>query len=610
MKRFEDLSLREKLIRAMVTITAAVLVPVAAFIVLVDFFLLRQSTIRSLAILGDAVAYNSSAALAFDDPEDAMRVLQAFQAESNVTEALLFDLGGEVLAAYSPEEPFEAELPDVRADWPVIEGGTLHHLTPVWEGDTQLGWLVIRYDLGALQKRLILYLLSIVAMAAFTLLIAYFLSIAFQAKISGPILALENVARKISESHDYSTRAPRKSDDEIGSLTQAFNNMLEQIAAKEAALLLSEERLRAAVEASRTGVWDWDLKTGKVVWIGSIFDSLVSGSDASGARGQPFYAAIHQEDRRYVQRRVEEAVKRGLPFEADFRVSARGGEIRNVRARGQTFMDEQGAPVRMVGAIVDITDLRAAQAAILDLNKNLEAHVQERTTELRRALGEIESFNYSVSHDLRSPLRAINGFSRALLEDYHDKLDETGQNFLGRIVASCQRMGQLIDDLLKLSRITKQEMRKEPVDLSALAREIVTTLRGGHEAREVEVRIEDGLRAEGDPRLLAIALGNLLQNAWKFTSRKKDALIEVGRLLEDGQPVFFVRDNGAGFDMAFAENLFGVFQRLHTSADFEGTGIGLATVRRIIERHGGAVRATGALDAGATFYFTLPPSDR
>lgn len=611
MRRFNDLSLREKLIRVMVTITAAVLVPAAALIVLIDFFLLRQATSRSLGVLGETVAYNSSAALAFDDPEDAGRVLQAFQAEPNVTEAILYNTEGEAFAAYpsaeaaGTEEEVDDPLPDVMERWPIFREGMLLHLTPVWEGETQLGWLLIRYDLGTLRRRLVLYLLFTVGMAGFTLVVAYFLSIVFQGRISGPILALEDVARRISTSHDYDVRAEKKSNDEIGSLTQTFNEMLDQISSKEAELRVSEERLRAAVEASRTGVWDWDLNTGNAAWIGSLFEFVKSEPPFSSNRSEAFLGAVHPEDRPYVQKQVDEAIKEGIPFEADFRVLSTDGEVHNFRARGQTLTDTAGNPARMVGAVIDITDLRAAQAEILDLNRNLEAHVAERTAELSRALGEIEAFNYSVSHDLRTPLRAINGFSSALLEDYHDRLDETGRNFLGRIVASCQKMGELIDDLLKLSRITKQEMRKEPVDLSALSREIIDSLREEQPKREVEVRIADGLKAEGDPRLLSVALENLLQNAWKFTSQKKKAAIEVGKTVEDGQPVFFVRDNGAGFDMAFAENLFGVFQRLHKSTEFEGTGIGLATVRRIIERHGGSVWATAALDQGATFYFSV-----
>lgn len=609
MKRFESLSIREKLIRIILTITAAVFLPAAAFIVAVDFFLLRQATARSISVLAEAIAYNSSAALAFSDPEDASLVLQAFRAEPNIRKAILYDLDQEIFATFPTSEEIDRPFPaDFQERRPIFDGNSLRYLVGVWEGETHLGWLLITYDLSGLRDRLLFYLAIIGLVTGAALCIAYVLSVLFQSRISGPILALKNVARRVSQEHDYSVRAAKTSDDEIGSLTQTFNEMLEQIASKEAALRVSEERLRSAVEASRTGVWDWDLKSGKATWIGSLYESIGLGDRAVSAPVSRFFEKIHPEDRLRVEEKIKETTTTGGVFEADFRVLARNGKTLYIRSRGRRLPRRDHSAERMVGVIMDVTDLRNAQAKILDLNRNLERRVDDRTAELRRALNEIEAFNYSVSHDLRTPLRGINGFSRALLEDYHDKLDDTGRDFLKRIVASCRRMGQLIDDLLKLSHITQQEMRKEKIDLSGLARESIQSLRENDPDRQIEVHIEDGMVVEGDPRLLTVVLDNLLQNAWKFTSKTERPRIDVGRDLQEGKQVFFVRDNGAGFDMSFASNLFGVFQRLHKNTEFEGTGIGLATVRRIVERHGGEVWATGALDHGATFYFSVPAS--
>ncbi len=610
MKNFNELSLREKLIRVMVTIAAIVLLPAACLIIIVDFFLLRDAIVRGLTTLGDAVAYNASAALAFDDREDAARVLQAFQSEPNVKQAVLYDMEGKVFSLYRSNAEFRSELPDVARDWPIVRGSELIELLPVSEAGSQLGWLLIRYDLSGQQKRLVLYLLFTFGMTGLALVAAYFLSVFFQRRISAPILDLENVARKISQSHDYTVRATKQSNDEIGSLTETFNDMLEQIDSKEAALRRSEERLRAAVEASGTGVWDWDVRSGEAAWIGSIFTKLANAPAFSQDRLESILGVIHPDDRSYLEEKVRLAIKNKTSFDADFRVCSPRGEIHNIRARGQTFTDSTGEVTRMIGAIIDITDLRTAQAEILKLNRNLEAHVHERTLELQQALNEIESFNYSVSHDLRTPLRSINGFSQALLEDYYDQLDDTARNFLERIVASCKKMGQLIDDLLKLSRITKHEIRKERLDLSAMAREILQRFQEENPKRQAEIHIEDGLYAVGDPHLISVALENILQNAWKFSSKKDVTRIAVGRTVEDGKEVFFIRDNGAGFDMAFAERLFGVFQRLHKSSEFEGTGIGLATVHRVVERHGGRIWAASELDRGATFYFILPPDDQ
>jgi len=232
--------------------------------------------------------------------------------------------------------------------------------------------------------------------------------------------------------------------------------------------------------------------------------------------------------------------------------------------------------------------------------------VQAANQQLKAANQELEAFSYSVSHDLRAPLRAIDGFSQALLEDYPDRLDDQGRQYLARVRAATQRMAELIDDMLQLSRVTRAEMHCETVDLSALAGSVVDDLRRAEPERQVEVAVPPGLKAEGDPKLLRIALVNLLANAWKFTGHQPSAHIEFGELNSGTERAFYVRDNGVGFDMAYADKLFGAFQRLHAMGEFPGTGIGLATVQRIINRHGGRVWAEAAVNQGATFFFALP----
>jgi light-regulated signal transduction histidine kinase (bacteriophytochrome) len=231
--------------------------------------------------------------------------------------------------------------------------------------------------------------------------------------------------------------------------------------------------------------------------------------------------------------------------------------------------------------------------------------VAERTAQLQAANLELEAFSYSVSHDLRAPLRGIDGWSLALLEDCGAQLDEQGHKYLARVRSETQRMECLIDDLLQLSRLTRSEMRFAPVDISALAQVIVERLKETQDGRTIEFTIQPGLVAQCDRDLLEIALGNLFNNACKFSSTRLLSQVEFGQTLQNGKLVFFVRDNGVGFDMIYAKKLFGAFQRLHKQSEFPGTGIGLATVQRIINRHGGQLWADSKPDMGATFYFTL-----
>lgn len=247
-----------------------------------------------------------------------------------------------------------------------------------------------------------------------------------------------------------------------------------------------------------------------------------------------------------------------------------------------------------------------AEEEVRSLNENLERLVAQRTIELERAIKELEAFSYSVSHDLRAPLRTIDGFSQLLLDDYDAAVDEKGRNYLRRMRAAAQRMSALIDDLIELSRVGRTELRRQPIDLSALARSIVAELASAAPQRHVEVVVQDQLRVEADPHLLRIVLDNLLRNAWKFTSKVADAKIQIEATDSAGELVYSIRDNGAGFDMAYVGRLFTPFQRLHAESEFPGTGIGLATVQRIIDRHGGRVWADGVVGQGATFSFTLP----
>jgi light-regulated signal transduction histidine kinase (bacteriophytochrome) len=305
-----------------------------------------------------------------------------------------------------------------------------------------------------------------------------------------------------------------------------------------------------------------------------------------------------------VRRQMQEAAATG-GFEAEWGVIWPSGVKRWLFGRVCVLNDETGKPLRVIGAIVDVSERKRAELEVLRSNANLEQRVHQRTIQLEAANKELAAFSYSVSHDLRAPLRGIDGWSLALLEDYDAKLDDGARQYLNRVRSETQRMGHLIDDMLQLSRVTRDDMKVDPVDLTLLANSISAKLRAAQPERSMEFFIEPDLIASGDGRLLEIALTNLFGNAVKFTGTRDKAFIEFGKLEKEGEMAFYIRDNGAGFDMAYAGTLFGPFQRLHKVSEFPGTGIGLATVQRVIHRHGGRVWADARVNCGATFFFTL-----
>jgi PAS domain S-box-containing protein len=311
---------------------------------------------------------------------------------------------------------------------------------------------------------------------------------------------------------------------------------------------------------------------------------------------------VDSEERAEVKRLLEDP---GFLVGHEVRCRRKDGEEIWVSINARSVRDEEGKIRYYEGSTVDVTERKRAAEQIRTLTAELEERVDRRTAQLEAANRELDAFAYSVSHDLRAPLRAMSGFSHLLLEYYSDKLDDQGRHFLQRMDQVSQRMGKLIDDLLSLSRLVRREMQRERVNLSELARGIAAELKERDPERRVHFVITERLMAHGDPHLLGVVLENLLGNAWKFTARKPEATIEFGATRQKGKRVYFVRDDGIGFDMTYAEKIFQAFQRLNPTNEFEGSGIGLATVERIIHRHGGRAWAEGEVGKGAIFFFTL-----
>lgn len=476
MNLFQNRPIQQKLMTMILVTSGVVLLLTCTTFIGYELLTYRRTALRQLATVGEIIAAQSTGAVAFENQRDATEILSALKAERHVVAACLYDRTGRVFSRYPAAAPDEFFPPAPQADGYRFEDQHLIGFTPVVQvkGSERFGTLYLRSDMEAMYERLRLYgglALVVVLLAS---MVAYVLSRMLQRQISHPILELAHTAQAVSVRRDYSVRAEKHGEDELGGLTDAFNHMLAQI-------------------------------------------------------------------------------------------------------------QEQ--------------------------NEGLEKRVRERTAELEAANDELEAFGSSAAHDLRTPLRAITGFAEVLMDPRARITPQDMQRYIRMIHTGSRQMGELIDGLLAFSRLGRQELARQPADLNRLCREAYQELEHERAGRRIEFRLLPLPAAEGDPALLRVVFANLLSNALKYTRSREIGVIEIGVTggQDAGPPVFFVRDNGVGFDMRDSGKLFAVFQRLHRSDEFEGTGVGLATVRRIIERHGGYIWAEAAPEAGATFFFTLAP---
>jgi len=374
---------------------------------------------------------------------------------------------------------------------------------------------------------------------------------------------------------------------------------------REALQRQSEERFRSLVEAiSDYAICRLDTEGRIVSWNAGA--EAIHGYGEEEILGRSFLLFHAPGTRGSIQEALRRAVAEGRFEDEGWRVRKDGSRFW-ANTVFTPIRDEADRLLGFAKITRDLTDRKRVEEEIARLNAELERRVQVRTGELEAANAELEAFSYSVSHDLRAPLRAVTGFSHALMEDCPEQLTPAAMDYLRRIVAATRKMSDLIDGLLDLSRVSRAEMRWQDVDVSAMARQVAEGLQRSEPRRSVEWVIADGLSARGDPRLLRVVMDNLIGNAWKFTGGKPAARIQIGLRTNGEGRAYFVADDGAGFDMAYAGKLFGAFQRLHHERDFEGTGIGLATVRRVVNRHGGRIWAEAEAGRGATFFFTLGP---
>jgi len=368
----------------------------------------------------------------------------------------------------------------------------------------------------------------------------------------------------------------------------------------------SEERFNLAIAGTNDGIWDWPNVNESHEWWSPQFYVLL-GYEVNEIESslETFRELLHPDDRDRTTQAVKEHFETDVPFNIEYRLKTKSGKYRWFRGKGIVVRDENATPLRMVGSISDIHRTKQIERQIKKLNFQLEEKVEARTKQLKTINNELEAFSYSVSHDLRSPLRTIHGFCQALEEDFGKELPHEAKGYLKRVTAASVRMGMLIDDVLDLSRISRKKFILKEFDFTALVNEVVDALRDETDT-DFEIHVEQDMIATGDMGLLRIAMQNLIGNSVKYSSKERNALIEVGeKSLNEGTVVYYVKDNGVGFDMRYADKLFRAFQRLHSNKEFEGTGIGLATVNRIINRHHGKIWAESELDVGTTFFFSL-----
>lgn len=440
-------------------------------------------------------------------------------------------------------------------------------------------------------------------------------AITFAVSTTRPIKYLTSATERFT-SGDFECRMEVTRKDEIGSLARSYNIMAEELSRviiKDKRMMEAlkveiegrkrvEEDLRKlfnAVEQSSCSVVITDTK-GSIEYVNPKF-CRVTGYVPAEVIGQNPRILKSGEQPSEEYKCLWDTITAGGEWQGEFHNKKKNGEFYWEYVSISPVRNDEGVITHFVAIKEDITEHKRVEDELREQRNQLES----LTSQLTASNKELEAFCYSVSHDLRAPLRSINGFSKALMENCSDRLDSQDKNHLHRVMAASKYMGQLIDDLLNLSRITRSAMHWKRCDMSAITETIAAKLKESEPERQVEFVIAKGLLVDGDPDLMRIALENLLSNAWKFTGKRPRAKVEFGVTEDNGKPVYFVRDNGAGFDMNFVNKLFGAFQRLHSITEFEGTGIGLATVQRIIHRHGGQIWAEGAVDKGATFHFTM-----
>jgi PAS domain S-box-containing protein len=608
MRPFRDLPIRRKVALAIVATSAITLLLTSGAFIVYEWTSFRQAALTNLTTLGHIIGENTVAAVRFGNAEDARETLATLRAEKDVIAAALYDAKGIQIAAYGTGKSAPpATLTSVPAAGHEFSVMDLRVYEPIVHESHRFGTLLMHSSLSAVHQRLLLYGLIMVAIFGTSSLVAFALSGRLQERITQPVRELAETARTITEKGDYSRRATRYGDDELGALTDAFNRMLDEIKEREQRLSASEERLRFALGAASMGTWRY-YPDRRESMVDENFRRIYGlPDDKENASAAELNARIFPEDRDRTWTALEKDLLRDATghYAADYRILSSNGGVRWVRDRGQVVRRDDGQVDYITGALVDITERKQAEEEIKRLNADLEQRVAERTAQLEQSNRELEAFTYSVSHDLRGPLRHMSGYAEIVHDDARSQLSDEARACLGRISGAATRLSRLVDSLLDLSRVGRRELVLQRTRLDDLVTSALRELESETKNRQVDWQRQRLPIVDCDASLMHIVFLNLLSNALKYSRPREVAKIHIGMEVENGETIVLVRDNGVGFDPRFQSKLFGVFERLHSAAAFEGTGIGLATVDRIIRKHGGRIWAKSAVNEGATFFFTL-----
>jgi PAS domain S-box-containing protein len=593
--RLRDTPIRLKLM-VILLVTSGVVVSLscAAFFAyeLVTF---QKRSIEGLSSLGDVIASNSTPALEAANVDDANDVLSSLRARPHVASAAIYDRHGKLFSRY-PAGRVATAFPTSPLDdgFHVVRSHQVGFVPIRDEDGARIGTLYLDSDMEAIHERYRRYAGLALLVVLLSLAVAYPLSARLQRHISRPILAMTDIAEAIASHGDYSVRAARVGDDELGTLTDAFNHMLDQISEKNRTILESHERLNLALQASGVCTWSWHVEDGRFIWDDFTHPLFGLHHGAFVGTYDGFRALVHSDDRERVHEEMQRAIAAGDTLQSSWRTVWPDGSIHDISARAKVLAAATDQQRRMTGVFWDITEQKIA-----------DAHLRSLVAELERSNKELEMFAYVASHDLQEPLRMVSSYTQLLERRYSAKLDDDARDFINFAVDGATRMQRLINDLLSFSRVGIRGKPLAPTDVAEVLGSVRVDLGVALEENGTLLTNDDMPEVMADSVQLAQLLQNLIGNAIKFHNGARSHVhVHAAESAESWE--FSVRDNGIGIEAEYFERIFVIFQQLHNKSAYPGTGIGLALCKRIVERHGGRIWVESEIGSGSTFFFTIP----